>query len=259
MAHRNWSRLTDNTEKRIYGIHHNATESRIAQEAEAKAEDREQIVADTEHGTQGEADGARGEAGGGNRALTPPAPRSLQHSQSGVRRPRHPRKPCVAERLHRTGRRRVRLVQRFRQPKLRAEFRVQCLCRIPHDRKTAALRGTFNCKRRHDDRTAGLHGTAHVRDVRCRSSASVRNWNTVRSCQMSTVGAFHSPSRPRQSCPLPKPARGSGRSLSRAPEELPPMIAMAGLACRRSARSVARLLHSTSAQPTKSRQAARRS
>jgi hypothetical protein len=69
MAHRTCSRLTDNPE-RIYGIHHNATESRVAQEAEAEAEDREQVVANAEHGTQGEAGGARGEAGGGNRAMT---------------------------------------------------------------------------------------------------------------------------------------------------------------------------------------------
>ena len=60
--------LTGAAEKRIHGNHHNATESRVAQEAEAEAEDREQVVADTEHGTQGEAGGARGE-NGGNRAL----------------------------------------------------------------------------------------------------------------------------------------------------------------------------------------------
>ena len=60
----------DKTEERINGIHHSATAQRIAQEAEAEAEDREQVVADAEHGTQGEAGGTRGEAGGGNRSLT---------------------------------------------------------------------------------------------------------------------------------------------------------------------------------------------
>jgi hypothetical protein len=64
------------TEKRIYGIHHGASESRVAQEAEAEAQDRVEVVADAEHGAQGEANGVRGKAGGGNRAITHPEKRS---------------------------------------------------------------------------------------------------------------------------------------------------------------------------------------
>ena len=42
-------------------------------------------MADAEHGTQGEADGARGEAGGGNRALTPTRTGKLVALSDGVR------------------------------------------------------------------------------------------------------------------------------------------------------------------------------
>jgi hypothetical protein len=55
----------------IHGIHynHHAAESRIAQEAEAEAEDRVEVVADAELGAQGKAGGARCEAGSGNRPV----------------------------------------------------------------------------------------------------------------------------------------------------------------------------------------------
>ena len=65
--------LTDKLKEGYIGIHYSTAESSVAQEAEAEAEDRVEVVADTEHGAQGEADGARGKAGGGNRAVTPPA------------------------------------------------------------------------------------------------------------------------------------------------------------------------------------------
>ena len=57
---------------RKHGIDHHATESSVAQEAEAQAEDRVEVVADAERGPQGEADGARREVGGGTGAITHP-------------------------------------------------------------------------------------------------------------------------------------------------------------------------------------------
>jgi hypothetical protein len=63
--------LTDKTERGIHGIHNNAAESRVAQEAEAEAEDRVEVVADAEHGAQGKTDGTRGETGGKDRGMNP--------------------------------------------------------------------------------------------------------------------------------------------------------------------------------------------
>lgn len=64
--------LTDRTEREEHGSTKGSPE---AHEAEAETKDRTEVVADEKCGTQGEADGARSEADGGNRALTPPAVR----------------------------------------------------------------------------------------------------------------------------------------------------------------------------------------
>jgi hypothetical protein len=71
-----WTRpsLTDRTEREEHG---STKGSPKAHKAEGETKDRAEVVADEECGTQGEAGGARGDADGRDRTLTPRAPEAV--------------------------------------------------------------------------------------------------------------------------------------------------------------------------------------